>query len=88
MKYVKYVLDIDKRKHDKLRLVPITFLSSQFSLLLFVAYFAFVFVVDNDCKKRNLIGTDLPVIAVVVAVVVVVVVLVVVLLLVVGRRVS
>ncbi|CAE8698767.1 unnamed protein product [Polarella glacialis] len=40
------------------RLVPITFLSYQFSLLLFAACFAVVFVVDNDCQKRNLIGTD------------------------------
>ena len=42
----------------KLRLVPIRFLLYQFSLLLFVACFTVVFVVDNDFEKRNLIGTD------------------------------
>jgi hypothetical protein len=39
-------------------LVPITFLSYQFSLLLFVTCFAVVFWIENDCQKRNLIGTD------------------------------
>ncbi|CAE8708478.1 unnamed protein product [Polarella glacialis] len=38
-----------------IRLVPITFLLYQFSLLLFVACFT---AVGNDCQKRNLIGTD------------------------------
>ncbi|CAE8706407.1 unnamed protein product [Polarella glacialis] len=41
-----------------LRLVPLTFLLYQFSLLLFAAWFAVVFVVDSGCQKRNLIGTD------------------------------
>ncbi len=39
-------------------LVPLTFLLYQFSLLLFVACFTVVFVVDNDCQKRKLSGTD------------------------------
>jgi hypothetical protein len=39
-------------------LVPITFLPYQFYLLLFVACFTVVFVVANDSKKRNIIGTD------------------------------
>ena len=41
-----------------LRLIPIRFLSYQFSLLLFVACVPVVFVVDNDFQKGNLIGTD------------------------------
>jgi Na+/melibiose symporter-like transporter len=47
-----------RAKLSLLRLVPITFLSYHFSLLLFVTCFTVVFVVDNDCHKRNLIGTD------------------------------
>ncbi|CAE8600678.1 unnamed protein product [Polarella glacialis] len=47
----------NKNSQD-LRLVPISFLSYEFSLLLFVACFNIVFVVDNECQKRNLIGTD------------------------------
>ncbi|CAE8702189.1 unnamed protein product [Polarella glacialis] len=43
---------------ERIRLVPISFLLYQFSLLWFVACFAVVFGVDNDCQKRNLIGTD------------------------------
>jgi hypothetical protein len=39
-------------------LVPIRFLSYQFYLLLFVVCFAVVFVVDNDCQKISIIGTD------------------------------
>ena len=41
-----------------LRVVPLTFLLYNFSLLLFVACFTVVFVVDNVCQKRNIIGTD------------------------------
>ena len=43
---------------NPLRLVPMFFLLYQFSLLLFVACFTVVFAVENDCQKRNLIGTD------------------------------
>jgi hypothetical protein len=39
-------------------LVPKTFLSYQFSLLLFVVCFTVGFAVDDDCQKRHLIGTD------------------------------
>ena len=38
--------------------VPISFPLYHFSLLLFVAYCTVVFVVDNDCQKRKLSGTD------------------------------
>ncbi|CAE8635019.1 unnamed protein product [Polarella glacialis] len=41
-----------------LRMVPLTFLLYQFSLLLFVACFTAAFVVGNDCEKRNMIGND------------------------------
>jgi hypothetical protein len=34
------------------------FSSISFIFLLLVACFTVVFVVDNDCQKRNLIGTD------------------------------
>jgi hypothetical protein len=47
---------VTSKKH--LRLVPNISLSYQFSLLLFVACFTVVVVVDNDCQKRNIIGTD------------------------------
>jgi hypothetical protein len=46
------------RPDAQLRLVPITFLLNQFSLLLFVACFTVVFAADNDCQKRNIVGTD------------------------------
>ncbi|CAE8736741.1 unnamed protein product [Polarella glacialis] len=45
-------------EQQHLRSVPIRFLLYHFSLLLFVACFTLVFVVDNAFQKRNLIGTD------------------------------
>ena len=38
---------------NAIRLVPITFILYQFSLLLFVVCFTVVFAVDNDCQKEK-----------------------------------